>query len=108
MNGQTLGVNVISAGINITAAATLVAKKPGFLFRARKHLWQVFTLYVSQNRPNLEYFSGIWESAVSTTLQILAAFRKEPPDSSTTPFCLPNFRHLIDISRINSHKNFTP
>lgn len=58
---------------HVTAFTSSAVKKHGFLFRASKYLSPVnlYTSYVSQVRPILKYFSGIWRYAPSTTLRQL-------------------------------------
>lgn len=63
---------------HIISIASSAAKKLGFLFRARKYFSSVnlYTLYVSQIRPSLEYCSHIWGESPTSTLSILDSIQK--------------------------------
>jgi len=63
----------------VSSIATSAAKKLGFLFRARKYFSpsNLYTLYVSQIRPCMEYCSHIWGSASPSTLKILDSIQRK-------------------------------
>ena len=58
---------------HITSIATSAAKKLGFLFQTRRYFssLNLYTFYVSQIRPCLEYCSHLWGAAPPSTLSIL-------------------------------------
>jgi len=64
---------------HITSIATSAAKKLGFLFRARRYFssLNLYTLYVSQIRPCLEYCSHVWGAAPPSTLSILDSIQRK-------------------------------
>ena len=63
---------------HITSIAAAAAKKLGFLYRAKRYFSSdnLYTLYVSQIRPGLEYCSHIWGAASPTTLGILDSIQR--------------------------------
>ena len=63
----------------ITLIATSAAKKLEFLFRVRKYFSSsnLYTLYVFQIRPCLEYGSHVWGAAPPSTLSILDFIQKK-------------------------------
>jgi reverse transcriptase-like protein len=63
---------------HIVSIATAASQKLGFLFRAKKYFSpsHLYTLYVSQIRPPLEYCSHIWGMASPTTLSILDSIQR--------------------------------
>ena len=64
---------------HITSIVTSGAKKLGFLFRTRRYFssLNLYTLYVSQIRPCLEYYSYIWRAAPPSTLSILDSIQRK-------------------------------
>ena len=91
---------------HISTIASSAAKKLGFLFRAKKYFSSsnLYTLYVSQIRPCLEYCSNIWGAAPPTTLGILDAIERkavrlinDPTLTNKLP-CLAHRRAVGDLS----------
>ena len=64
---------------HITSIAISAAKKLGILFRARRYFssLNLYTLYASQIRPCLEYFSYLWGAEPSSTLSILDSIQRK-------------------------------
>ena len=64
---------------HITSIATSVAKKLRFLFPAQRYFssLNLYTLYVSQTRPCLEYRSHVWGAAPPSTLSILDSIQRK-------------------------------
>nr|CAH7719444.1 unnamed protein product [Callosobruchus chinensis] len=71
---------------HVSSIATAVAKKLGYLFRARKYFSpsNLLSLYKTLIRPSLEYCSHIWGAAAPTTLIYLMQSRLGQFDSSVT------------------------
>ena len=63
---------------HISSIASAASKKLGFLFRAKKYFTSsnLYTLYVAQIRPSLEYCSHVWGAAPPTTLNILDSVQR--------------------------------
>ena len=64
---------------HITSIATSAAKKLGLLFRAWWYFssLNLYTLYVSQIRPCLEYCSHVWGAVPPSTLSILDSIQRK-------------------------------
>ena len=63
---------------HISSIASAASKKLGFLFRAKKYSTSsnLYTLYVAQIQPSLEYCSHVWGAAPPTTLNILDSVQR--------------------------------
>nr|CAH7756523.1 unnamed protein product [Callosobruchus chinensis] len=63
---------------HVSSIATAAGKKLGYLFRVRNYFSpsKLLTLYKTQMRPSLEYFSHIWRAAAHTTLSIFDAVQR--------------------------------
>ena len=100
---------------HITSITTSAAKKLGFLFRARRYFssLNLYTLYVSQIRPCLEYCSYVWGAAPSPTLSILDSIQRKAIrliDYAVLAERLPLLTHrraVRDISLFNFNRFFT-
>ena len=86
--------------------AAAAAKKLGYLFRVRKYFSSsnLYTLYTSQVRPSLEYYSHIWEAALLTTLSILDSIQRRAVRLINGPNLtrrLPSLQHLRSVGDLS-------
>ena len=80
---------------HITSIATSAAKKLGFLFRTARYFssLNLYTLYIFQIRPCLEYCCHVWGAAPPSILGILDFIQTF--DLLMTQFLLEDFLYLL-------------